>query len=365
MTKVKNIIGFAMTISVLMISCKSTQETTPQRKDIVDAVFASGYITTVNGYSVTAFTDGYLSASMITEGDSVVRNQVLFKLVNDVQQSQESNALVNYQYAQTNAADYSPQLLQVQEQINQATLKKQTDEINLRRYENLVKTNAVSKVDYENIQLTYKNDSSNIAVLQTTLATLKQNLALNEANTKAQYHIQSQNNGYYNISSTNNGLVLSVFKHNGDLIKKGETIAAIGTGEKIAKLYVDEGDIQNVQLNQQVHILLNTDKNNSYPATVSKIYPAFDQNSQSFIVQATFSKMPSTLKDGTQLQSNIIVTERKNALVIPASYYNNDSVLVKNTNLKTPVKAGIKTTEWVEIVGGLSDSQVIVLPKQK
>ncbi len=362
----KNIIRCTVAISVLMVSCKSTQETAPQRKDIVNAVFASGNITTVNEYSVTAFADGYLDASMVREGDSVRKNEVLFKLMNDVQQSQVENALVNYQYAKNNAADYSPQIAQVQEQISQAMLKKQTDEVNLQRYENLIKTNAVARADYDNVQLTYKNDISNIAVLQKTLATLKQNLALNEANTKAQYQIQKQNNGYYNVSSANSGVVLNVFKHNGDLVKKGETIAAVGSGEKVAKLYVDEDDIQKVQLNQQVRISLNTDKRNTYPATISKIYPSFDKNSQSFIVEATFSKMPLTLKDDTQLQANIIITEKKNALVIPASYLSDDnSVMVKNKKGRTAVKTGIKTTEWIEIISGLSDNEVIELPKQK
>lgn len=360
------IISCTIVISVMMASCNSTQETTPQRKDIIDAVFASGNITTANKYSITAFADGYLNASMVREGDSVRKNQVLFKLMNDVQQSQVANALVNYQYAKTNAADYSPQIAQVQEQIDQAMLKKETDEVNLRRYENLIKTNAVAKADYDNVQLTYKNDISNITVLQKTLATLKQNLALNEANTKAQYQIQQQNNGYYNVSSANSGLVLNVFKHNGDLVKKGETLAAIGSGEKIARLYVDEGDIQKVQLNQQVRISLNTDKKDSYPATISKIYPSFDGYSQSFIVEATFDSMLSTLKDGTQLQANIIITEKKNALVIPASYLlEDDTVQAKMNHRKTAVKTGIKTAEWIEIVNRLTDNEVIELPKQK
>ena len=352
-------------LSLVIISCNKKTGVQPQHKDIVDAVFASGKAVTVNQYKVTAYSEGYLTTSLVAEGDSVKIGQRLFTIQNDVQQTQVVNALDNLRYAETKMANDAPQIQSLEEQINQAVIKKQTDSINLNRYQNLIKTNAVAKADYDNVALTYKNDITNIKVLEKSLADLKQTLALNATNAKAQYQIQQQNNGYYTVLSAANGLILNVYKKNGDYVKKGETIADMGNGKVIARLQVAEDDINRIQLNQLVLISLNTDKDHVYKAAVSKIYPSFDESSQSFMVEATFTDHPSVLKDGTQLQANFIVQEKKNVLVIPATYLSDgDSVTLQEGHKKLAIKTGIKTLEWVEVTDGLTGNETIELPKK-
>jgi len=360
----RNILSIAI-LTLVIASCNKKQGILPQHKDIVDAVFASGKAVTVNQYKVTAYSEGYLTASFVAEGDSVKTGQKLFSIQNDVQQTQVTNALDNLKFAQTKMADNAPQIQSLEEQINQAKIKKQSDSINLNRYQNLVKTNAVAKADYDNVMLTYKNDISNIKILGKSLADLKQTLDLNTKNAKAQYEIQQQNNGFYTVTSTANGLVLNVNKKNGDYVKKGETIADMGNGKVIARLQVAEDDINRILLKQLVVISLNTDNDHVYKATVSKIYPSFDVTSQSFIVEATFIEHPNVLKDGTQLQANFIIEEKKNVLVIPATYLSDgDSITLQEGHKKLAIKTGIKTLEWVEITEGLSENETIELPKK-
>lgn len=349
---------------IVFTSCKNASETKPQHKDIIDAVFVSGNIATTNEYKITAFQDGYLKTSLVSEGDSVTANQVLFKLDNNIQQSQVETALANYAYAKKNDDDYAPQIAQLKEQINQTQKKMQTDAVNLLRYENLIKTNAVSKADYDNVKLIYDNDASTIMQQQQQLASLKQSLAQDVTTSRIVYKMQQQNNAYYNLTSAGNGVVLNIYKHNCDLVKKGETIANIGSGNKIARLYIDEDDVRKVKLNQQVMIALNTDKNTLYEAAVSKIYPSFDGSSQAFIAEATFIKTPPVLRDNTQLQANIIISKKNNALVIPSTYLQaGNSVKVKKEKTPRHVSTGIETMEWTEITGGLSENDIIKLPK--
>jgi len=348
-----------------LISCKKQEGIQPKHKDIVDAVFASGKAVTVNQYKVTAYSEGYLTTSLVAEGDSVKVGQRLFTIKNDLQQTQEVNAFDNLKYAQSKMANDAPQIQSLQEQINQAEIKKQTDSVNLNRYKNLIATNAVSKVDYDNVALTYKNDVTNVKVLEKQLADLKQTLDLNAKNAKAQYQIQQQNNGFYTVVSVAYGLILNVYKKNGDYVKKGETIADMGNGKVIARLQVAEDDINRIQLNKLVLISLNTDKDHIYKAAVSKIYPSFDASSQSFIVEATFTEHPAVLKDGTQLQANFIIQEKKNVLVIPATYLSDgDSVTILEGHKKIGIKTGIKTLEWVEVTDGLIGNETLELPKK-
>lgn len=354
-----------LAIATFTVGCKQAQETQPQRKDIIDAVFASGNIITSNQYTITAQVEGYLSTSLVSEGDTVQVKQPLFKLVNDAQQIQVNNAYENYDYAKANLNNNAPQIAKLEEQINQAMLTKEIDATNLKRYENLIKTNAVSQVDYDKVKLAYQNDITNIAVLQKSLADLKQSLALNEKNAKAQYELQQNNNNYYALNSAYSGIVLSILKKNGDLVKKGESIAIVGSGKTIAKLFVAEDDIKKIQLGQQTLITLNTDKDKIYGAKVTKIYPSFDVASQSFIAEASFDELPTQLKNGTQLQANFILSQKKNALVIPSMYLlKGDTVITKSNHQKIAIKTGIKTLEWVEVVNGLNDNETLELPKQ-
>ena len=353
-----------LVIATVAVSCKQAQEIEPKRKDLIEAVFASGKTITSNQYAITSQVEGYLSSSAVVEGDSVKNGQLLFKLINYVQQLQVSNAYDNYDYAKMNLKNNAPQIAKLEEQINQAKITKDIDAANLKRYENLIKTNAVAQVDYDKVKLNYQNDVTNLAVLQESLVDLKQSLSLNEKNAKAQYQIQQNNNNYYSLNSPFSGAVLSISKKNGDLVKKGESIAIVGSGKTIAKLFVAEDDIQKTQIGQQTLITLNTNKDKVYKAQVTKIYPSFDEASQSFIVEASFDELPTQLKNGTQLQANFIISKKQRALVIPSIYLlNGDSIITKKNHQKVAVKTGIKTLEWVEILDGLNDNEKVELPE--
>lgn len=354
-----------LAFAILTVSCKQTQEVQPQRKDLINAVFASGSTITSNQYAITSQVEGYLSTSSVSEGDTVYNGQLLFKLINDAQQIQVINAYDNYDYAKNNLNNNAPQIAKLEEQINQAKITRDVDGANLKRYENLIKTNAVAQVDYDKAKLNYQNSESNLEILQKSLADLKQSLSLNEKNAKTQYQLQQNNNKYYTLFSPYHGIVLSITKKNGDLVKKGESIASVGSGKTIAKLYVAEDDIDKIQLGQQTLITLNTNKDNVHHAKVTKIYPSFDVASQSFIIEATFDELPIQLKNATQLQANFIISQKKNALVIPAIYLlDGDSIITKTNHQKIAIKTGIKTLEWVEVLNGLNDNEILELPKK-
>jgi multidrug efflux pump subunit AcrA (membrane-fusion protein) len=352
-------------ILTVLASCTNQNEIKPQRKDIVDAVFGSGHIENKDQYAVTANTDGYLKESFVAEGDTVKPGEKLFRLTNDVQQTQVSNALTNLQYAKSNVQPRAPQIEQLKTQIAQAQDKLGVDSLNYARYKRLVKTQAVSNSDFENAQLQYQSSSSSLKVLQHNLADLQHQLNLNVENAKAQYNIQQENNNYYNIQGRANGVVLSVAKKNGDYVKKGDIIAQVGAGKPIIKLYIAEDDIQRVKVGQLTLISLNSSKDQVINAYISKIYPSFDTNEQAFIVEATFKDKVGNLRNGTQLQCNIVVQEKKNVLVVPTyCIINGDYVMLKDSKEKTPVKTGIRTLEWTEILSGISEKDVLVTPKQ-
>ena len=356
---------FGTLIVFFATSCSHNQETKPQRKDIVDAVFASGFIANYDEYLVISAADGYLNKSLVKEGDRVTAGMPLFLISNEVQSAQYATATANYNDAKSKNDPNSAQIQQLKIQISQAKTQLQNDETNFNRYANLIKTNAVSQVDFDKVKLQYESSKSNVSILEKSLADLKRQLSLNETNALEQLKIQLRNNKDFNLTAICNGLIINVNKKQGEYVKRGETVAKIGAGNPIIKLYVAEEDISSVKLNNKVVVSLNTEKQKTYRAIISSIYPGFDSNNQSFIVEATFTQLPENLMYNTQLQANIITEEKKNAMIIPSNFLlNGDSVQLKDGK-KVSVQTGIVNNEWVEILSGLTENQTIVISKKQ
>ncbi|MFH5885914.1 efflux RND transporter periplasmic adaptor subunit [Halalkalibaculum sp. DA3122] len=352
---------FVCCLSIAFTGCSDNQTTRPERKTIVDAVFASGHITTSDEYLVTSYAEGYLQQSYVQEGDSVTSGMPLFQLSSDVQSANLEIAEANYRDAKRKAQADSPELQQAKLQVEQAQKQLELDRKNLDRYAELVTTEAVSQLEYEKAQLQYESSKKNVEILEKSLADLQYALELNLLNAKNQLDIQRESTHDYILSASTNGQVLNVFKSQGELVRRGEAIAQIGGGETLIKLYIAEEDIDDIALGQEAVISLNTHPDRTYKAIISKIYPAFNEQEQSFIVEAQFSDDLQTLFPGTQLQANIIIQQKEDVLVIPTVYLMEGDTVLNRTGNKIPVKTGIKNTEWVEIMDGIDTTNTIML----
>ncbi|MDF0715971.1 HlyD family efflux transporter periplasmic adaptor subunit [Muricauda sp. 334s03] len=360
----KKAFPFISIISILILGCSGKNTTTPVRKDIIDVVFASGHLAKTTEYLVTANTEGFLNHSLVKEGDVVHIGDNLFQLSNQVQSAQLENALANFRDAKAKVDANSPQLTQLRLQIDQAETQLQLDRKNMERYRALLQTNAVSQLDYDKAKVQFDNSKAQVDILKKSLSELEQSLQLNLENARNQLRIQQENNEDYFIKSQISGTVLNVFKEQGELVKRGESIAKIGGGGDIIKLFVAEEDIDKVALGQKAKISLNTEKEAIFDAEINKIYPAFDEAEQSFVIEATFIDKPKSLYTGTQLQANIVIADISGTLVIPTSYLVKDSmVILADSKVEIPIRLGVRTDDWVEVLIGLKENTEIEAPK--
>ncbi len=356
--------SLSVIVAAGLFACNKVETTQPVQADIIDAVFASGQVIADNEYQVTANTEGYLIRSFVDEGALVNGGMPLFQLSNDVSSKQLSNAQVNYQDALEKLNKNSPDRIKLELQIEQSKSQLELDKKNFERYQKLWESKAVSKLDFEKMELQYENAKRNVAINEEALADLINSLELNLDNAETQLVIQKENDSDYFLSSAIDGEVLQVFKKQGDLVRRGEVVAKIGGGEKLVELYIAEEDIREVSIGQEVILSLNTDRDQPVEGVISKIYPSFDEIEQSFMVEAVFKKEPTRLFHNTQLQANIIIGKRDGALVIPSQYLlKGDSVITKRGDLLF-VRTGIRNDRWVEIVEGVNSSEVLQRPEQ-
>ncbi|MBC7554916.1 MAG: efflux RND transporter periplasmic adaptor subunit [Taibaiella sp.] len=346
-------------------SCKPKyDEVSPKVSAITEAVFASGSIEPKDAYILTSMSDGFITKSMVTENDKVKDGQLLFVLDNRQQNTQVAIAATNVTYAAINADAGSPQLLQIKAQIEAAAAKKSTDSVTLNRFERLYTTRSVSRQDVDNAKLAYESSTSSYNALRESYKAAANKVKQDLANSRAQLENVKAGNQFYNLLAIGNGKVYQIFKKQGDLVRKGEQVAQIGNPDSIViNLDIDEGSIAKVQAGQQVLVELNTRKNKSYEAHVSKIYPHFNESSQSYRVEARFTDEVPGLIPGTQLQANIVTGKKKNALLIPHVYVlaGNKVQVQKGKKIDTVnITTGIVSDEWIEVLSGVTAADKLV-----
>ena len=353
---------FIISIAIIFASCSGSKEVKPIVQDIKELVFASGQLEWDNSYNLTALTDGVLKNAdfevglHVNAGDSIASIDNPLNVINS-QTTQEQLVISN-----VNVSASSPALMQLQQNVIFAESKYEQDKLQEERYKRLYESQSVSKVEYENVQLNAKNSLSNFNALKKQLDVVLQQAKQQLINTKGQLKNNQTLLNYNKICVTETGTIIKKFKTNGDYVRKGDIIATIANDKKIqAVLNVDENSISQVKLGQSVFVKLNTDKNKIYNGKVTEILSAYDQQTQSFICKVDFDEVLNGSLFGTQLEANILVNEKKNALLIPRQYMGfGNKVNVKGKDENVIIKSGIISTEYVEVLEGITQNDVLL-----
>ncbi len=301
-----------VTFSLVLFSCDKNNEIQPVTKDIKELVFASGELEWDNAYNLTAQTDGVLVNADFEVGNKVVKGSILAKINNETNEINVKTTQEQLRIANENLTSNSPQLLQLQQNIQIAESKYNQDKIQADRYQRLNDNNIGSKVEYENMQLNAKNSLSNWNSLKKQILQIKQQAKQQQIATKGQLENNKVVQNYNQITIVESGTIIKKLKTTGDYIRKGEVIATIADEQKVeAVLHVDENSIGKIKLGQVVFVQLNTNKEAVFNGKISEIQAAFDENTQSFICKVSFDEPLKSTLFGTQLEANVLVGQKR------------------------------------------------------
>jgi multidrug efflux pump subunit AcrA (membrane-fusion protein) len=140
-------------------------------------------------------------------------------------------------------------------------------------------------------------------------------------------------------------------------------LAVLGaSGATLLKLKVDEADIRKIKVGQQVLVRLDILPDSIFEARVSRVYPRLNRKEQAFTVDAVFNQEPGLNLSGLNAEANIIIQKRAAVLTIPKTLLQNDSVwlLKEGKEVAQRVRTGISDDEWIEIVAGLNENDVLI-----
>ena len=345
-----------------LFSCKKKPETIQvQVEDITESVYASGTIKSANQYQVFSTVNGILKNALVSEGDTVNTNTVLFSVFNQVVSLNRENANLNAEYASLQGNQ--TKLEDAKISIDLARKKMREDSVLLVRQSNLWKQEIGSKLELEQRELAYRNSANAYQSAVLKRKDLERQLRFSAQQSNNNLRISKQLETDYRITSQHQGKVYSILKKEGELVNTLTPLAIIGDANTfILELQVDEYDIASIALGMQVLVSLDSYRDSVFEAVVSKIYPIMNERSKTFTVEAQFVRQPKKLFPNLSVEANIVLQKKQKTICIPRKYLINDSFVLNAAGQKIEVKTGLKDYSKVEIISGISEGEVLILP---
>ncbi len=347
----------------LLDSCKSKVETiSPKRESITESVYASGILKSKNQYQVFATINGLLQKVYVTEGDTVKKGAPLFTILNETSKLNRENAQLAAELTDTKANQAKLDELLIN--IDLMKDKMQNDSLLMTRQQNLWSQNIGSKVDLEKSQLNYQNSRTNYksALLRYTDQKRRLDVAARQANKNLQ--ITLKNEGDFTIKSVTDGKIYSILKEQGEMVNTQTPLGVIGDAKDfILELQVDEYDITAIRIGLPVKVTMDSYKGDVFDAVITKINPIMNERSKTVTVEASFVKQPPSLYPNLTLEANIILQVKDNVITVPRKFILNDHFVIKENGDTTAIKTGLKDYSKVEILEGINEKDILILPK--
>jgi multidrug efflux pump subunit AcrA (membrane-fusion protein) len=343
----------------LLASCKNETGIHPTVGTITESVYASGHVKAEEQYKVFSKVPGILIKRLVKVGDSVERGDSIFTIQNPVVSISIKNSELGLRRAEENLQ----KIKELKSRIEQLKNKFLQDSLMYVRQKKLWEQNVGTKVQLEQAELN-KNSS------KTDYLTALQDLKISTTGLKTDYetaknnlNISKENAEDYVIRSETSGRVYTIYPEEGEGVTPQTVLAVIGKQDKfLIELQVDEDDISRVDLGQEIFVTMDSYKDSVFKARVSNIYPIMNEETSTFTVEGEFINRPSKVYPHLNLEANILIKSKKNAVIIPREFLlEGNYVLLKNKK-KVKVNVGLKNFDYVEIVKGLSKDQLIYKP---
>lgn len=357
-----------LTLTALASSCNSNETVKPIKKNLTEAVYASGFLVAENEYNVFALSDGYIVEKPKKSGDLVTKGETILRIQSDAPSAKMDAAMAAAEIARQNIGSNSTILNELKLKISNAAAKMSNDSINFIRFKNMFNAGAATKTQYDQAALAYESAGRDYLALKEQYAKAVDQTKMEFKNAQSNVATSGFDLSNYVIKSAMNGRLFELKKELGELVRRTDIVAVVGDAEKkLIQLNVDQSDISKIKVGQTVIVKMDISANKTYNAQISKIYPAMNKNDQSFLVEAEFADSTRFDFIHASVEANIIIEEKQNVLVIPKSAIRGENeVEVKQLtgNKKVTIKKGLENLEYVEVLEGVSETDEINIPKK-
>lgn len=276
----------------------------------VQAVYATGTVEPTVMMPIAPRSAARLLELKADEGNSVSKGQLLAQLEDD----------------------------ELQHSIKQARAKEDFAHKEYERYATLQKKSVISKQQYDQA---------------------KSNLQAAIENTQM---IEAQAD-YLKLIAPNDGLIIKRDGEVGQMIPANTPVFWLSCCAPLRiSAEVDEEDISLVKVGQKVLIRSDAFAGKTFSGKVQAITPKGDPVARSYRVRIEFNE-ETPLQIGMTAETNIIISEKSDALLVPKSAVSGNKIwVVKDGTLsKKQVEIGAKAEKQTEIINGVTAEDLVVI----
>ncbi len=351
----------------LLASCGSKSKTiSPIKKDLVQAVYASGKIFPVGYYKLQAKYPGYVKTIYVKPGDLIKKGDTLISIRNDQANFAAESAKNLMNLAQKNAGSNSDYINMYQNDLTAAATKLKLDSLNYIRYSQLLKENATTQLQFDQAKVQYEISKANYHKASDALNNIADKANVDAQNARINYETQLSSKNDFVIIAEQSGKIFNVDVKVGELVSQQRMLMEIGMTDGFeVELNIDETDVELVKKGQKIVYEADAFKNNEkFDGEVLENYLSINPINKTAKVLASISFGQSQLVYcGMSVEANIIIEKRSNILVIPREYvFDFNKVKVKGKEESMVIKKGIEDLEYVEVLEGLSENDILENP---
>ncbi|HTD41368.1 MAG TPA: efflux RND transporter periplasmic adaptor subunit [Mucilaginibacter sp.] len=362
-------IAFTLLGVVYTNSCTSNKIVHPQKKDIIETVYASGKIMADSEYTAYALNPGTVIKKLVKEGDRVKKGQILYVINNSTQTAKLEAADLSYHTAQENLSSRSRILTDLKLSMQNAEIKFSNDSLQYTRLKNLWNQNIGTKSALDNAEVQYRTSLNEKHSAREKYFSAVNDLNISLKNAKSQVASAQTDLNNYIIRAENDGTVYQMMKEKGEAVKGNEAIVMLGkSSDRLIRLAVDQQDIDRIKVGQQVLLKTDATRENIFKASVVRIYPTMNEADQTFRVDAAFNNQSQQSYIHTSVEANIIIQQKHQVLVVPSRFLlKGDSIKIKQDGrVRTiAIKTGIHTLDEIEVLDGLNEQSELITPSAK
>ncbi len=351
--------------------------TVAARKDLEQRVVASGRVWVPTRVQIAAQVPGLVVAAFAIEGQHVKAGDVLVQI-----DDAEARAAVSQAKAAVDQANARVEQLRrvgsivATEALRQADTNLEHAESELARARNLAASGTLAQAELDNAE-----HAVDLARAQKTAAEAQRiastpmgadsRVALTALlQAQAQYAGANVRLAQTRVVARQAGVVLTRSVEPGDVVQPARTLMVLAAdGSPQLVFQPDERNLAWIALGQKARAAADAYPQDVFDAEVSYIAPSIDPQRGSVEVRLTVPRAPSFLLPDMTVSVDVAVARRENALVVPSDAVHDAAtsapwlyVVEADRLAKKNVKLGIRGMGDVEVVEGLAEGALVVMP---
>lgn len=354
---------------------KRTEVSQVTRRDIDRKILRSGILEHKGISEVFSPSDGQITAIMVRNGDTVKKNQPLFKVTSSASQEEKAQARSVYLSAK-NALEKARQgNSQTQSSVESA---RQT----LLKAEQAVKDADDHRGDYTDREYEALKSAERAARLELQLAesdttTVDDKIAAAQADFQVAW-LKYQATQDTTVLATIGGRVENLSAMVGDVVAHTQDIPVlliVSNPKHVVSISIGEIDAALLKASQSAELSVDAFPDTVFPAVVSRIdaVGTRDADGVTYTAWLELTEVNTRLLSGMAVDAEILIETKRNVLAVPNTalqYRTGKYFLTLGDEKKKPlgekeVKIGIRDAEYTEITSGIEENEkILVLPHQ-